>query len=262
MPWLPECIQSVAEQRDGFELEHLVFDGGSTDGTTEWLREHEALGYEAIVGPDGGQTDALIKGFGKAVGDILGWLNADDLLEPGALRRVVDVFAADPGLVLVTAACLLIDSGGSVIGAIPTPPAATLQDLLLHPTNPAQPATFFTAQAYRQAGGLDPRYDLAMDVDLWLKLAGTGRFQALPTEVLARFRLHPDAKSVAGSGATARQDLRIRRRFGMPIRSRACLALVRAGYIRPVTSPWTRAIRSLARRLLLGPRKVDRSAER
>jgi len=55
MPWLPECVQSVARQRDGVEIEHLVYDGGSTDGTTEWLREHASLGYEAIIGPDGGQ---------------------------------------------------------------------------------------------------------------------------------------------------------------------------------------------------------------
>jgi len=253
MPWLPECVQSVARQRDGVEIEHLVYDGGSTDGTTEWLREHASLGYEAIIGPDGGQTDALMKGFSRATGDILAWLNADDLLEPGALRRVVDVFAADPELAMVTAACLLIDADGAIIGAIAPPPTVTSPELLRFPTNPAQPATFFKADAYREAGGLDPRYDLAMDTDLWLKLARTGRIQILPTEVLARFRLHPDAKSVAGSGAAARQDLRIRRGFGLPLRSRACIALIRAGYIRPVTSPWTRAARRVARRVLLGP---------
>jgi glycosyltransferase involved in cell wall biosynthesis len=82
-----------------------VFDGGSTDGGVEWLREHATLGYEAVIDPDGGQTDALINGFTRATGDILGWLNADDVLEPGALERVAQAFAADPGLVMVTAAC-------------------------------------------------------------------------------------------------------------------------------------------------------------
>ena len=59
MPWLPASILSVAQQRPDAEVEHLVYDGGSTDGSAEWLREHTSLGYEAIFGPDGGQTDAL-----------------------------------------------------------------------------------------------------------------------------------------------------------------------------------------------------------
>lgn len=144
---------SVAQQRPDVEVEHLVYDGGSTDGSVEWLREHTSLGYEAIVGPDGGQTDALAKGFARGTGEIFAWLNADDLLEPGALRRVVDVFTADPGLVMVTATCLIIDSQGAVIGAIPVPPVATLTGLLSLPTTLPQPATFFSAEAYRRAGG-------------------------------------------------------------------------------------------------------------
>src|SRR5450759_4513233 len=118
MPWLPECIDSVAEQRRDVEVEHLVYDGGSTDGSAEWLREHTSLGYEAIIGPDGGQTDALAKGFSRATGEIFAWLNADDVLEPGALKRVVDVFTADPNLAMVVGACLVIDSRGVVTGAI------------------------------------------------------------------------------------------------------------------------------------------------
>ena len=65
MPWLPECVGSVAMQRGDADVEHLVYDGGSTDGSAEWLREHASIGYEAIFGPDGGQTDALAKGFDR-----------------------------------------------------------------------------------------------------------------------------------------------------------------------------------------------------
>jgi glycosyltransferase involved in cell wall biosynthesis len=255
MPWLPESILSVAQQRPDVEVEHLVYDGGSTDGSVEWLREHTSLGYEAIVGPDDGQTDALAKGFARGTGEIFAWLNADDLLEPGALRRVVDVFTADPGLVMVTATCLIIDSQGAVIGAIPVPPVATLTGLLSLPTTPPQPATFFSAEAYRRAGGLDRRYDLAMDLDLWLKLARIGPIQTLPTEVLARFRVHPAGKTTARAAATARQDLRIRRLHGVPIRSRAAVTMIRLGYVLPVFSPWTRPFRKIAKRLLFGPQK-------
>jgi len=259
MPWLPESICSVAEQRRNVEVEHLVYDGGSTDGSVEWLREHTSLGYEAIIGPDGGQTDALAKGFSRATGDVFTWLNADDVLEPGSLRRVVDVFTADPSLAMVTAVCLVIDAGGGVIGAMPPPPVPTFTGLLCLPAFPPQPATFFSADAYRRTEGLDRRYDLAMDLDLWLKLARVGPIQTLPTEVLARFRVHPNAKTTARAGPTARQDLRIRRRHGMPLRSRAAITMIRLGYIRPVVSPWTRPFRRLAERLVLGPQKRDSS---
>ena len=261
MPWLPECIESVASQRaDGVDLEHLVFDGGSTDGSAEWLREHASLGYQAVIGPDDGQTDALIKGFDAATGEILGWLNADDLLEPGALKRVADVFASHPGLAMTTAACLLIDADGTITGAIAPPPASTLDGLLRHPTNPAQPATFFSADAYRRSGGLDRKYDLAMDVDLWLKLAAAGPIQVLSGDVLARFRVHPDAKSVAGHSAAVRQDLRIRRLHGMPLRSGAGIQLIDLGYIRPVLSPWKRGLRRVARFVVLGRRRSGSGA--
>jgi glycosyltransferase involved in cell wall biosynthesis len=252
MPWLPESIGSVAQQRGAVEVEHLVYDGGSTDGSGEWLREHTSLGYEAIIGPDGGQTDALAKGFARATGEIFAWLNADDVLEPGALRRVVDIFTANPQVVMVTAASLIIDTEGAISGAIPVPPLATLDGLLSLPDVPSQPATFFSADAYRRAGGLDRRYNFAMDLDLWLRLARMGPIQALPTEVLARFRVHPNAKSTAQAGATAREDLRIRRLYGGSVRSRAAVVMIRIGYVRPVMSRLTRPFRKIARRLLLG----------
>jgi glycosyltransferase involved in cell wall biosynthesis len=259
MPWLPECIGSVAEQRRDVEVEHFVYDGGSTDGSAEWLREHTSLGYEAIIGPDGGQTDALVKGFSRATGEIFGWLNADDVLEPGALKRVVDVFAADPSLAMVVGACLFIDSHGAVTGAVGSIPVPTLKGLLCLPWNPPQPATFFSAQAYRNGEGLDRRYDLAMDIDLWLKLAKVGPIQIIPTEVLARFREHPNAKSVARGGAAVRQSLRIRRRHGMPLRSRAAVSLIYSGFVLPVVSPCTKALRRFARWVLLGTTKPDLS---
>jgi glycosyltransferase involved in cell wall biosynthesis len=254
MPWLPESINSVAEQRRDIDLEHLVYDGGSTDGSAEWLREHTHLGYEVIVGPDGGQTDALAKGFSRATGDIFGWVNADDVLEPGALKRVVEIFTADAGLAIVTAACLRIDPRGAIIGAIPVPPVPTLEGLLGLPDVLAQPATFFSAAAYRRTEGLDRRYDLAMDLDLWYKLAKVGPIKPLPDEILARFRVHPMAKSTARAAATARQDLAVRRRHGVPLRSRAVIKMFNLGYVRPVVPRWTRPFRWVGKRLLLSRR--------
>jgi hypothetical protein len=153
----------------------------------------------------------------------------------------------------VSGVCLIIDGAGAVIGAMPPPRVATLAGLLNLPYNPAQPATFFSANAYRSTAGLDRRYDLAMDIDLWLKLAKVGPIKTLDTEVLARYREHPDAKSIARSPASARQSFRVRRSHGTPLRSRAAIQLIRAGFIRPVTSPLTSPFRSGLRRLVLGP---------
>jgi glycosyltransferase involved in cell wall biosynthesis len=252
MPWLPQSIRSVAQQRQDVEVEHLVYDGGSTDGSAEWLGENTALGYDATIGPDAGQTDALMKGFDRATGDVFGWLNADDVLEPGALKRVVEAFAVDPGLAMVSGVCLVIDSDGLITGAIPPPKIATLPALLNLPYNPPQPATFFSAAAYRSGGGLDRGYDLAMDIDLWLKLAKVGPMKTLGTEVLARYREHPDAKSIARGSASVRQSFRIRQKHGMRLRSRGALVLIRLGFIRPVTGPLTRPFRRALKWLVLG----------
>ena len=251
MPWLPEAAGSVARQGPDVAVQHLVRDGGSTDGSREWLTAHEALGFRATFERDGGQTDALIAGFADATGDVFGWLNADDLLEPGALSLVAEAFEANPDAVIVSGGCLHIDPNGAVIGAIPVPPHPEFDRLLRYPTNLAQPATFFRAQAYRQVGGLDRRFDMAMDVDLWFRLMNTGRVVLLEDTVLARFRLHPGAKTVRAAAAASREDFGIRRRHGMPLLSPAGRALLTNWLI----VPRVRSAKRLARRVLASVRR-------
>ena len=255
MPWLPETVESVARQRDEVDVEHLVRDGGSTDGSREWLAAHAELGYQVVLEKDSGQTDALAAGFDRANGDVLGWLNADDVLEPGALKRVAEAFEANPDAVIVSGSSLLVGPDGAILGAIPTPPRPEFDRLLRHPTNLAQPATFFRAEAYRRVGGLDRRYDLAMDVDLWFRLASVGRVVLLRDVVLSRFRLHPNAKSVVAAAAASREDLSIRRRHGMPLRSPAGRALVRHGFFDPILGWPRRTARRILRRNR--PTRVD-----
>jgi glycosyltransferase involved in cell wall biosynthesis len=234
MPWLPAAIDSVIDQRQDVDVELIVLDGGSTDGSREWLSQQVRTVATLVFEPDSGQTDALMRGLRMASGEYLGWLNSDDLLEPGALRSVADALDAAPDASAVSGCCLQMDEGGALIGLIPTPPSGSLDGLLRYPNNLAQPATFFRAEAYRRCGGLDAAWSLAMDVDLWMKLARVGPIALLPDTVLARFRIHAAAKSVAGATAAVREDLRIRRRHGMPIGSRAWWVLVKRAYLRPV----------------------------
>jgi glycosyltransferase involved in cell wall biosynthesis len=257
MPWLPEAITSVARQRDagGLEVEHIVLDGGSTDGSREWLTAHPELGCDVRFQPDDGQSDALANGFNAATGELLGWLNADDVLEPGTLKRVHDVFAESPDVVMVSGACLFIEADGRIRGAMATPRTPSFDGLVQTRINPPQPSTFFRASAYKQIGGVDRGLNLAMDLDLWIRLAKVGRYVVLPDVVLARYRVHPQAKSERLARASAREDLAVRRRNGMEWRSQAGGELFRIVYLRPALAPF-RAIRHLAgravRRLILG----------
>lgn len=258
MPWLPAAIASVARQRDAVRLdvEHLVLDGGSTDGSRDWLEAHPEYGCRLLFEGDRGQTDALARGFDAASGELLGWLNADDSLEAGALDRVHDVFVSEPDVVMVSGVCLFIDSDGRIVGAMQTPRKPTFDGLVRNRMNPPQPSTFFRADAYREAGGIDRRFNLAMDVDLWIRLARIGRYATLPSEVLARYRVHPGAKSERFAASSAREDLRARRHHGMPWRSPAGVELLRAAYLRPFLRPLQRSVKQAIRRLVI-PRSAS-----
>jgi GT2 family glycosyltransferase len=243
MPWLPDAVSSVARQREqGVEVEHIVLDGGSTDGSREWLLAHPELGCDLRFQPDHGQTDALATGFASATGELLGWLNSDDVLEPGALKAALDVFVASPDVVMVSGVCLFIDRADRITGAMVPPREATVAGLVQVRMNPAQPSTFFRADAYARAGGLDRSLNLAMDVDLWIRLARTGRYVVLPDRVLSRYRVHPGAKSERMAWASAREDLAVRRRNGMKWRSHAGRQLFWLVYLRRILAPlrWAR----------------------
>jgi len=261
MPWLPEAMTSVARQREspGIDLEHLVLDGGSTDGSREWLEAHPEIGCKLVFEKDDGQTAALRSGFEKASGELLGWLNSDDVLEPGTLAQVHEIFAGHPDVVMVSGASLFIDSDGKVLGAMATPPVPTFEALVRTRLNPPQPSTFFRADAYRKVGGLDTSLNLALDLDLWLKLAKAGRYLVLPDRVLARYRVHSRAKSERLAVASAREDLKVRRRNGMRWRSQAGEELLRRAYLDPTIGRAGKAIgrgvRGVVRFVLLGRRK-------
>src|SRR5687767_6820676 len=97
--YLAPAVRSVLSQQ-GAEFDYLVMDGGSTDGTVDVLRSFgPALRWTSER--DAGQSDAINKGFARVGGEVLGWLNADDLYEPGAFRAVAERFAADPSLAMV-----------------------------------------------------------------------------------------------------------------------------------------------------------------
>jgi glycosyltransferase involved in cell wall biosynthesis len=194
--WIEEALHSVLSQ-DYPRIEYLVMDGGSTDGTVDTLRKYEGrVAWQS--GPDGGQSRALRTAFARMKGEILGWLNADDVYLPGAVRAAVRALSADPTLGLVYGDAEFIDVDGQPLGrAVHIAPVDRSDPLLRLGDCIVQPATFFRREAYEAVGGLDPDLHWTMDYDLWLRLARRFPSRHLD-EVLAQVRLMPSTKTASG----------------------------------------------------------------
>jgi hypothetical protein len=181
----------VAAQSYG-AVEHIVIDGRSDDGTVERLAA--AAGVRWVSEPDRGQVDAINKGFRMATGSMLGWLNADDVLLPDAVARVVEAFGRDPRLGLVYGDCRIVEDEGEVL-TWRAPRRLTLP-LLEAGSSIPQPGSFVARWAYERIGWLDESFELAMDVDLWLRLLSAGVENRSVGGVLSEFELTPGSKTV------------------------------------------------------------------
>ncbi|MBL92829.1 MAG: hypothetical protein CMH56_13575 [Myxococcales bacterium] len=248
MPYLPQAVRSVAEASEGVVVQHIIMDGGSTDGTLRWLEDNQDYGYEIVSGKDSSQSEALIKGFERAHGRYLAWLNADDLLEPDALAKVHRAFSTSDAWVAVSGAALVINGENEIIGSTKALPNGELSSLLGHLQNIPQPSTFFRRDIYNLVAGINLNLNYAMDVDLWLQLAKHGPIHVMKNEILSRVRIHDGAKTVNNQDATAREDLMVRLKHGMSLTSKNSLHLSKRGFIYPCLRPFQKlAKRALAK---------------
>lgn len=210
--YLSATIDSVLDQRIP-GLEFIVVDGGSSDESVAVIRRHEpALAYW-VSEPDRGQTDALIKGFRRATGAIQGWLCSDDLLLPGALERVLHYFDAHPEVDAMYGDSLWIDAGGQFLRPKKEMDFNRFVYLFDH-NYISQPSMFWRRRLYDKVGGLDPRFDLAMDSDLWERFSRQTRIGHLPA-YLSCMRYYPAQKTRALRPAGRLEDARIRRRSAL-----------------------------------------------
>lgn len=235
--FLERAIESVLGQRGDFELEHLVVDGGSTDGTRDVLQRYaERVSFTSE--PDRGQSDALNKGFARATGDVLCWLNSDDSLLPGALAEVVRAFR-DPGCRWLFGQCRIVDEQDREVRR----PVTWYKNRKLRRYSYAallienfipQPATFFRRDLLDQVGPLDAARWYSMDYDLWLRFGRVAEPGFLPRD-LAVFRWHGASKSgsryAQGSleaAGTARRHATLREWWTVPLHYAHAAGLIAA----------------------------------
>ena len=215
--FLEETLCSVLEQ-DYPDIEYIIVDGGSTDGSVEIIQRYANRLAWWVSEPDRGQTDALNKGFARASGDIMAWLNSDDTYLPGAVSDAVEYLRAHPEAGMVYGEANLVDESGAVLGRFPAR-QTDYQRLMRGSVHIPQQAAFFRGELWRTVGPLDPSFYFAMDYDLWVRLSKIAPLHYYP-RLWANFRLHGTAKSVASDDRCYPEMLRVQRREGGPWFSR------------------------------------------
>ena len=205
--YLTDTIESVLSQ-DYPNIEYIVMDGGSTDGSPQILEKYkDRLRY--VSEPDSGAPDAINRGFQMAHGEIFAWLNADDTYLPGAVSTAMRHLAAQPEAAAVHGQGYWVDSTGAILRQYPT--QACNEETLGSNCVVCQPACFLRGEAFRAAGGLDARLQHTFDYDLWIRMARRYRFACVP-EYLATCRMHSKTKTLGDRPKIFRENFRLLKR--------------------------------------------------
>jgi glycosyltransferase involved in cell wall biosynthesis len=227
-----ETIESVLSQEGDFEVEYFVMDGGSTDGSVDVIRRYaervaagrwplgcRRIAMEWVSERDAGQAAAINAGLRRATGDILSYLNSDDLYFPGAFQRVVRAFAADPDADFVYGDGDVIDRAGARQWEWLSRPYSHAVMTSYHflwndfTNYIMQQATFWRRRVAERIGQFDPTFHFAMDAEYWIRAGASGlRLRHLP-EKLGKFRMIEGTKSLSSPTAFWADYLEIFRRY-------------------------------------------------
>lgn len=190
--FIEEAINSVVSQNYP-NFEHIIFDNCSTDGTIDILKKYPHLVW--VSEPDKCQSDALNKGFKKATGEFIGWLNADDLYLPSCFNSVIETFTGHPESDIVFGDYRWVDQKGDLIKVRRETDFDLFIYKYLHVPCFGSTATFFRRNIFKENNFINLNYDYAMDYELLLRLALKGHRFSHSRKVLADFRWHSECKS-------------------------------------------------------------------
>ena len=204
--YIRATVESVLQDRlPG--LHYLVMDGMSRDNTCQILEELAQEGrFRWQSAPDKGQSDAINRGFAQISGDIMGWINSDDILLPGALRFVAAFFVANPKVDVLYGHRLLIDAKGQEIGRWVVPPHA--KDCLKYVDFVPQETLFWRRSLWERAGGyVDENYRFALDWELLQRFERIGAQFARVPYFLGGFRVHEEQKTSSQINGVGKQEM-------------------------------------------------------
>jgi glycosyltransferase involved in cell wall biosynthesis len=208
--YLELALRSIIEQ--GYpNLELIVIDGGSKDESPEIIRKYESYMKFWCSEPDGGQVPGIIKGFSHATGEILFFLNSDDLLEPGALHEVGEYFARNPNTDVVFGNTLWIDANGNPIRPQKEIPFNRFIFLYTYNYIPGM-STFWRRAIYDRVGGFDASFQMAFDADLWMRFSEHGTIKHVARQ-WSRMRFYPEQKTQRFLQTALDEDMLIRSRY-------------------------------------------------
>ena len=187
--FISETIESVITQNYP-NLEYIIIDGGSTDKTPEVIEEYSNYITYWVSEPDKGQTDAINKGLKRATGEIVAWLNSDDIYEPGSFQKVADSYAANHNTeIFLGDVFSFFPDGRTELWVNRFEAEDFLNRVSIH-----QPGVFWKKSLHDRYGYLDESFYYLMDYEFWMRTFFNSRIQKLDT-VLTRFRVHDEAKT-------------------------------------------------------------------
>ena len=237
--YLEATIQSVLEQ-DYPRIEYIIVDGGSSDGSVDVIKKYAGRLAWWVSEQDKGQTDAINKGFNRASGEVLAWLNSDDTYNPGAVSAAVKYLTENPDVAMVYADCNYINEQGAVIGKFNSAQTdhRRLREGYVHIP---QQTMFFRAKYWKELGPLDPSFYFAMDYDLWTRIAARAPIKYLAGQTWANFRIHTSGKTTSADDRCWPEMLRVHYRDGGGFFS----IIVAKYYLRKIIGPlWKRRIKN------------------
>jgi len=214
-PFIEETINSVLSQNYP-DLEYLIIDGGSTDGTLDILRKYSGA-LKWISESDNGQINAINKGLQRLNGNVCAYLNSDDIYTPNTLLKVGEFFRSNPEAQILTGKCINIDIEGREIRPIIT----KYKNFWLRLGNErnlkilnfiSQPATFWRKKLINEIGFFNPEYRFAMDYDYWLRISQSHKIYFLD-EYLARFRVYPTSITSSDSIKQFKEEYMIAKKY-------------------------------------------------
>ncbi len=211
--FIERTIQSVLSQ-DYPNLDYIVVDGGSTDDTLAILKKYESQ-LNWISEADEGQADAINKGFKKATGEVVCWLNADDEFMPGTLHTVADYFERYPETQLLYGDAETVDEKGRAYGRRGNVRATTFEELASQGDFIVQPAAFWRSTLFNDVGFLDTSLRYCLDYEFWLRVAQKYPLHYIPVP-LAKERFHHQAKTTQASLRRIQEIEAVARRYHHP----------------------------------------------